>query len=77
MVDHEVGDASAYQPLDVPHDERLAARLQQGLGRVVGERTHAFTATGGQDHCFQVEAPALAACCSNSIRILSKGLRSI
>ena len=50
VVDDEFGDACAYQPLDMPHDERLAACLQQGLGRVVGERAHAFAAAGGQNH---------------------------
>jgi hypothetical protein len=34
----------------MPHDQRLAAHLQQGFGRVVGERAHAFAAAGGEDH---------------------------
>jgi hypothetical protein len=51
MVDDDVRDARGDQTLDVPHDERLAARFEQRFGQIVGERPHAFAAAGGEDHC--------------------------
>jgi len=44
VIDDQIGDSGAHQPFDVPHDERLATYLQQGLGSMVGERTHTFAA---------------------------------
>src|SRR3546814_19435369 len=35
----------------MPHDKRLAANLQQGLGGGVGQRAHAFAAACGTNHC--------------------------
>ena len=50
VVDDELAEAGGVQAFDVPHDQRLAARLEQRLGGVVGERAHALSATGGEDH---------------------------
>ena len=49
-VDHQGIDAPIAQFLDVVFDQRLAPRLQQGLGGVIGEGPHALAVTGGQDH---------------------------
>jgi hypothetical protein len=43
-------EAAAYQCPHVPVDQGLAMHLQQRLGRVIGQGSHALTATGGQDH---------------------------
>jgi len=36
----------------MPDDERLAAGQQQRLWRRVGQRTHAFAASGGENEGF-------------------------
>ncbi len=33
-------------------DQRLATHLEQGLGGMVGQRTHALTTPGGKNHRF-------------------------
>ena len=48
-VDHHVRDTRTRQALQVPHNQRLALHAQQGFGVLVGQRTHAFAATGGQN----------------------------
>ena len=48
MVDDDVGKAGGGQPAQVPHDERLPAHRQQGLGQAVGQRAHALAAAGGE-----------------------------
>ncbi|CFN66696.1 Uncharacterised protein [Bordetella pertussis] len=50
VVDDDVAQAGGHQAFDMPDDQRLAAHGQQGLGRGVGQRAHAFAAAGGQDH---------------------------
>jgi hypothetical protein len=50
VVDDDVAVAGRTQALDMPHDERLAADHQQGLRRMVGQRTHALAAASGEDH---------------------------
>ena len=49
-VDHQIGDAGRPQGLEMVDDQRLTGHRQQGFGRVVGQRPHAFAAPGGQDH---------------------------
>ena len=49
-VDHRVADPGARQALEVPGDERLAARLDQRLGDRVGERPQPLAAPGGEKH---------------------------
>lgn len=51
-IDHDFTDAGCRQLFQVPDNERLATDRQQGFGRVVGQRSHAFTAAGGEDHGF-------------------------
>ena len=49
-VDYQGLDAGVTQRLDVVFDQRLAPRLQQRLGGMVGERSHTLAVAGGQDH---------------------------
>ena len=48
-VDHDIAHAGASEGLEMPFDQRLAAHLEQRLGRRVGQRTHALAATGRED----------------------------
>ena len=49
-VDDDVAESGARERLDLPDDERLAAGLEQRLGRRVRQRTHPLAAPGGEDH---------------------------
>ena len=49
-VDPDAVDAAALASDQMPLDQRLAMYLQQWFGRGVGERAHAFAASGGEDH---------------------------
>jgi hypothetical protein len=50
MVDDDLAHAGARKRLEMPDDQRLAARLEQGLRAVVRERTHPFAAAGRENH---------------------------
>ena len=52
VVDDNFPEPRRRQSFQVPDYERLAAGQQQWLGRVVGQRPHAFAATGGEDEGF-------------------------
>ena len=72
VVDDDMGKARRAQAFDVPDDERLAADLQQGFGRVVGERTHALAASGGKDHGGSVIQNVYPTCGCRSCNASSK-----
>ena len=72
-VDRHVVHADRGELLQMPHDQRLATRHQQGLGRAFGEWTHALAQPGGEDQGVPhdpplrrrsfVVIPAFAHCC--------------
>jgi hypothetical protein len=52
VVDDDFPEPCRRQSFQMPDDQRLAAGRQQRLGRVVGQRPHAFAAAGGKDEGF-------------------------
>ncbi len=54
VIDHDVGDARTHQIQDVPHDQRAAAHLQQGLRAGIGQGPHPLAAAGRKDHRLHV-----------------------
>ena len=49
-VDHRLAIAGRREPLEVPGDERLAARLHHRLGDRVRERPQALATSSRKDH---------------------------
>ena len=58
-VDDDLSESGRDQALDLPHDERLAARREQRLGELVGQRTHALTTACREDHRYHEGGQAL------------------
>jgi tyrosyl-tRNA synthetase len=50
VVDDDVTETCGYKTLDMVENERLAARPQKRLRRVVRQRTHPLSTASGQDH---------------------------
>ncbi len=85
QIHDHLANAGAREGLEVPGDEWLAAHDQQRLGRVIGEGSHAFAATRGEQHGFHADTTcgtsrALAGgsagttlCCRNSRNACSCG----
>jgi hypothetical protein len=51
VIDDDFVEAGLPESLDVPRDERLSACAQERFRAGVRERTHAFAASRGKDHC--------------------------
>ena len=49
VVDDDLVEAAGRQAFKMPDDQRLATGHQQWLGGRVGQRAHAFTASGGEN----------------------------
>jgi hypothetical protein len=50
MIDHEFANASGHERFDMPDNQGLPTRLQQGLWAIVSEWAHAFAPARRQDH---------------------------
>jgi hypothetical protein len=53
MIDHDFVKTRRRQALQVPHDQRLATDLEQGLRARVGQWPHAFAPARRQQHGLQ------------------------
>src|SRR5471032_2351606 len=51
VINHDDFKIRRRQPFNLPDDQRFAAHFQERLGTRIRQRTHAFAAPGGENHC--------------------------